>query len=143
MEYPDMERFRAPKADSLLKSNRPPRHRRDEWFLKGPIPGEWLGRAANLPGRALHVALAVWHLAAMTKGKKVIITTRIANRFGVCRHSLHRWLSRLESVRLVTVERKRGRSPVVSILPAYGPESNSVGTGIMANKEEATRRAVD
>lgn len=36
--------------------NRPSR------FVRGPIPAEWLERAARLPGKALHAALAIRYL---------------------------------------------------------------------------------
>ena len=42
-----------------------PRHNRGERFLKGPIPWRWLEVAARLPGRALAVALVLWHLIGL------------------------------------------------------------------------------
>jgi hypothetical protein len=41
-----------PPAAGLTR--RPPRHRRGERFLKGPIPWPWISAAAALPGKALH-----------------------------------------------------------------------------------------
>ena len=63
MEPIDLEKFRLtadiePRSHSLA-----PRRRKSDsaWFLRGPIQGDWLSRAAALPGRALHVALAIRH----------------------------------------------------------------------------------
>ena len=114
----DMEPFRAkPRAEAAFaKPKRPPRHRTGEWFLKGPIPGPWLHRAAVLPGRALHVALAVWYLAGIEKRGHVKITWRVLDRFGVSPDAGRRGLLALERAGLVSVDRHRGRCPVVTIL---------------------------
>ena len=33
---------------------------RTEPFIAGPLPLEWINHAASLPGKALHVGLALW-----------------------------------------------------------------------------------
>ena len=69
----DLDQFKAKRCSNLRPTTpkRPPRHKVGEWFLKGPIPGEWLHRAAKLPGRALHVARALWYLAGVEKSQQV------------------------------------------------------------------------
>jgi hypothetical protein len=93
-----------------------PRHRPQEWFLKGPIPGDWLQRAAALPGRALHVGLAVWHLAALERSDTGRLTSKQLARFGVKPDAARRGLTALERAGLVTVVRHPGRCPIVSIV---------------------------
>ena len=93
----------------------PPRHRPGSWFLKGPIPGDWLSKAARLPGHALHVGLALWYLAGLRKTETVKPTWQTWERFGVSPDSALRGLRALEQSRLVSVVRNRGCAPTVTI----------------------------
>ena len=117
----DLNRFRLRPGDKLAAAKprhghrRLPRHKAGVWFFKGPIPGEWLAAAAALPGRSLHVALAVWHEAQLAKADTARLTHSAAARFGVSRDAVRRSLVRLEAAGLVTVERRLGCSPVVTI----------------------------
>jgi hypothetical protein len=124
MQPIDLEQFKVKHGGELMpaKSKRPPRHKAGEWFLKGPIPGEWLHRAAMLPGRALHVALAVWYAAGVGKCNQVRLTKNHLTRFGVKYDAGRRGLFALERVGLVTVDRHPGRCPIVTILE--GPSGN-------------------
>lgn len=113
----DLDNYRADsRLDSLPASKRLPKHKGREWFLKGPIPGAWLTRAAKLPGKALHVALAAWHLAGLSRRSTVSLSRQVAERFGASRYAVNAGLAKLESAGLVTVERKPGCSPVVTII---------------------------
>jgi len=123
----DLERFRLPPGDRPKppRRQRPPRHKGREWFLRGPIPGLWLTRAATLPGRTLHVALALWHLAGMARSRVVKATGEAFRRFGVSPHAARRGLAAMERAGLVTAERHSGRRPLVTLLdypPAPSPE---------------------
>ena len=63
METIDLERLGVKAEASLPKKEKLlPRHRQGEKFLKGPIPWDWLTKAAQLPGHALHVALVLWRV---------------------------------------------------------------------------------
>src|SRR5262245_22421494 len=56
----DLDRLRLP-ADTAVQSvgrSRPPRHRSEDPFIKGPIPYAWIASACQLPGACLHVAMA-------------------------------------------------------------------------------------
>ena len=90
-----------------------------EWIyfrtVKGPIPGEWVSRAAKLPGRVLHVGLALWFLAGMEKCRTVKPTWRIWRRFSVSPDTGRRGLAELERAGLVSVDRHPGRCPLVTI----------------------------
>jgi hypothetical protein len=94
----------------------PPRHKPGQLFLKGPIPQIWLSRAASLPGKSLHVGLSVWFLAGMTKSRSVRLSARVSRAFGVDRHAKYRALRWLEDAGLVTVVRRSGCSPIVTLL---------------------------
>lgn len=97
---------------------RPPRHRPDGEFLKGPIPLAWLTPAARLSGRTLAAALALWFQSGRTNRRRVSLTGPILDRFGVGRKALYRALQALETAGLVTVERRQGKNPTVTILDA-------------------------
>ena len=102
---------------SVRASQRPPRHRPGEIFVKGPIPWTWISRAARLPGRSLHVALAIWLLAGMLRKRTVALNGRLLTDMGVGRHSAYRALRALEGDGLLQVGRKPGASPIVTIRP--------------------------
>jgi len=120
MEPVNLDEFRAGAGGAITpgKPERAPRHKAGEWFIKGPLPGPWIGRAAGLPGRALHVALALWHLAGLANGRRVKPTWRIWDRFGVSPDTGRRGLLALERAGLVEVKRGSGRCPDVRILDA-------------------------
>lgn len=114
----DLDRFRAngQAVANRPRAKRPPRHRAGLWFVWGPIPGEWIGPAAALPGKALAVALAVWFVAGKAKCRTVKLSTESLRWFSVGRRAAYRGLRALERAGLVAVERHAGRCPVVTIL---------------------------
>jgi len=87
-------------------------------FVKGPIPWTWLSKAAHLPRAALVVALAIWFLRGLTKAGKGGIKLRpsLLNELGLDRKAGYRGLKALETAGLVSVERRRGASPKVTVL---------------------------
>ena len=90
--------------------------RRREPFLSGAISMRWLEQAARLPGRALHVALAIRHQSALARNGTVPLSNKQLARFGVDRDAKRRGLARLEAAGLVIAERKPGCNPVVTIV---------------------------
>jgi hypothetical protein len=77
---------------------------------------EWLANAALVPGKSLHLAVALCFLVRGRRTRQVEIGNLAANQFGLDRNSKYRALAWLESAGLVRVERKIGRSPLVTIL---------------------------
>jgi len=67
------------------------------------------------------VALAIWDLSSLTKSRTVALAARHRDVFGVKRHSANRALRELEQAGLVTVERKIGRAPRVTIDKKFFP----------------------
>jgi hypothetical protein len=90
--------------------------RKGEMFLMGPIPWPWLSRAAAAPGKALHVAVALWFYAGLKKSRTVALNMSRMATMGVTRDSARRGLRRLEKEKLVSVKRHPGRKPIVTIL---------------------------
>lgn len=89
-------------------------------FIRGPIPLTWVQRAANLRGRALHVGMALWYLNGFEQTGIVKAKPSVMRELGVDRHAFYRALKALEKDNLVSVRRKRGAAPLVTIrsLPA-------------------------
>ena len=96
--------------------SKPPRPKSGDRFLRGPIPLDWLGRAAALPGRSLHVAIAVWFMAGLKKTSVVPVSNITSLQFGLDRNAKYRALEWLEHANLIAVERRAGRAPIVTIL---------------------------
>lgn len=94
---------------------RPPRHRPGEKFLKGPVPWRWIECAARLPGNALVVGLAAWREAGCRKCATVPLNL---SRLVVPRKTAQRGLAELVRAGLVSVDRRKGRPALVTLLPA-------------------------
>ena len=85
-------------------------------FLRGPIPLAWLGSAAALPGKTLHVGIALWWLHGMAKGKPFKLTQMALQNLNVERDAASAALVRLEQAGLIRVTRKSGQRPMVSMV---------------------------
>jgi len=85
-------------------------------FIRGPIPLLWLSRAGMLPGKALHVAIAICFLTGVKKMNTVPVSNKLLGEFGVNRYAKSRALKQLSNAGLVSIEQGVGRSPVVTVL---------------------------
>jgi DNA-binding transcriptional ArsR family regulator len=103
-----------PGEASFGRSETKIRHHRSR-FLKGPVPWDWIIRASELPGRALIVGLCLWRLSGAVGNRTVTLGNAELQPFGIDRAAKSRALTVLESAGLVTVERKRGRLPIVTL----------------------------
>jgi hypothetical protein len=88
--------------------------------LRGPIPIDWLSSAARLPGKSLHVGIALWVMGTLRKSSIVPLTNITGRHFGLDRNAKYRGLSCLEQAGLVSVQRKLGRAPMVTIRECGG-----------------------
>lgn len=86
----------------------------EELWLEMPL--EWAARAARLPGKSMQVGLALWFVAGKVQTRCVSLTNVEGSRFGLERSSKYRGLVWLEEAGLIEVERKLGRSPIVTLL---------------------------
>jgi hypothetical protein len=116
----NLENFRLPEGISFPspKKQRPDRLKRGRQFVKGPIPIDWLSKAASLHGKVFQTAIALWYLVGAKKTITVSLSNEIAEKFGVGRNAKYKNLEVLKQAGLVTVQRKHGRSPVVTLLCA-------------------------
>ena len=117
MEAIDLDRLKLPQNSELnSESNRLPHHKKGGKFLKGPVPEYLLAEAAQLPGKALHVYLAIWFLAGINNIRTAKLSYKVLQRWVVKRNAVYRALITLEAARLISVTRHRGQSPIVRIL---------------------------
>ncbi len=73
-------------------------------------------KAAQLPGKSLHVAVALWAIGELQNSHVVMLSNSTSLRFGLDRNAKYRALAWLEEAGLVSVERRIGRAPLVTIL---------------------------
>jgi hypothetical protein len=116
----DVDRLRLGTSSRSTSTSRSthsiPRHRGGERFLKGPIPWTWLQLAARQPGKALHVALALWQLVGMKRSVCVTLNLSQLRALGVNRWTASRGLKALRVAGLVHFEAQTGRTARVTVL---------------------------
>jgi DNA-binding MarR family transcriptional regulator len=93
------------------------RPRRREPFVQF-VPLAWLAAAARVAGTkfGLHVAVLLHYRKGLTRTATVFVPSKLLAQFGVDRHGFYRALRSLESAALVSVERRKGRKPVITIV---------------------------
>jgi hypothetical protein len=69
----------------------------------------------RLSAQAIYVYLSLWRQHILRKSRTVALTTKTLAGFGITRHQKTRALKRLERAGLLTVERHRGRNPLVTL----------------------------
>ena len=118
-DLPDIQKFRLDLSGALVPSagarRLVPHHRKGERFLKGPIPWAWLAAAGRASGQGLHVALVLWLESGMKRSATVPLAHARLAELGVTRFAAARGLKALETAGLVSVERRPGCSPRVTI----------------------------
>lgn len=100
-------------------------------FLRGPIPLDWLGSAAALPGKTLHVGIALWWLHGMAKGKPFKLTQKALQTLNVERDAASAALVRLEQAGLIRVVRKPGQRPTVSVAVGVASDGTNSLNGVL------------
>ena len=97
-------------------------------FLKGPVPLAWIGKAAQLPGKALAIGIALWWLHGMAKGGDVKLTRAALQALNVSRDACHDGLKRLEAAKLIVVTRSAGKRALVRIVQLSEPAAQQSNT---------------
>ena len=87
-------------------------------FLRGPIPLDWLTRAAHLPGKSpLAVALAIRFESGRQRDSATVkVTNPLVAKFGVSRKAKYSALAALEGAGLIVLDRRPKRSPLATII---------------------------
>jgi hypothetical protein len=124
MKGTDLARFRAAEKQFPSRRSRAPRFIQGDRFLRGPIPMRWLSAAAALPGRSLHLALAIRMVEGLANSPTGLrLNARVLDELALDRYAKYRALRHLERAGLIAVSRGAGRKEVIAILPAPAPLS--------------------
>jgi hypothetical protein len=115
---PDLDHLRLPPSPTTLRPrrSRPPHHRPQSAFLKGPIPWDWLDRAGRLPGKALAVGLVLWQKAGLSNTCTVKICQARLDDLGLREASTRRGIRSLQDAGLIAVVSSAGRGLKISLL---------------------------
>jgi DNA-binding transcriptional ArsR family regulator len=93
----------------------PPTTSTAERPLYGPIPMNWWLPASRLRGPALATGAVCWLLGGWTRSAEFELNLSAWQCFGLSKSAVSRGLERLEDHGLVSVARRQGQSPVVTI----------------------------
>lgn len=85
-------------------------------FIHGPIWCEWLQEASKRGSSAAFIGVCLWHYDHMCNGNEFKVDWKLLEMTNLCRHTVYKGLSRLESAELITVERSAGSYPKIKIL---------------------------
>lgn len=80
------------------------------------IPFAWLRRANRLPGSAAAVAASLWFLAGVKRSMTFRLTAEAVDLAGCGRKTLYRALASLERSGLISLLRRPGARPIVTII---------------------------
>jgi len=94
----------------------PPRPKKGEKFVKGPIPWDWITVAGQLPGKAAQIALALWFAAGVHKARTFPVPMNRIRELGVTRQAAYRCLQAMEDAGLISLERGKGKRAMVTLL---------------------------
>lgn len=78
----------------------------------------WLYKASHLPGKAINIAIAVWHLAGMCGRIGIKLNRRVLEGMKISPDALGDGLRRLEAAGLIRVTRLPGQRPLIDIREA-------------------------
>ena len=100
----------------------------ENWFIRGPIPGLWISKAASLTGdHTLHVALAILYVQGLQKNNKSLLLERFHfNRLCVMKDSARRGLNALQQAGLIKYTTV-GHKYKVTVLSVEGLPRADVG----------------
>lgn len=80
------------------------------------IPMGWISPTFRHPPYVTKVALAVWFQVKRSRPGGAPISAQLLEQFGVSRKTAYLALCKLEIEGLITVDRQRGRAPLVTII---------------------------
>lgn len=90
----------------------------NKWFIR--LPWRLFEATAPLPGKALAVYMVAWREGCMQASAEVTMTSRILCRYSITRHEKALALACLVDKGLITVTRRRGKNPQITVLALVG-----------------------
>ncbi len=94
-----------------------PKPQEGERFIKGPLPLDWMRKAAECGGRGTEVGLLLWYAAGWQKRNPIKLSQSVVRQLPVHQKTCRRVISNMEQLGLIAVDRHKGRSPLVTLLP--------------------------
>lgn len=94
-----------------------------KFFFRGPVPLDWVACMAPLPGKVPQLGWLLWFMVGLRRRKTFRLEPKWYGLFGLHRKAVYRGLRVLESEKLISVKRKPGAAPEVTVLdvaPANG-----------------------
>lgn len=88
---------------------------RAQRFILGPISFDWMQKANALPGKAGAVGLALWFIKGVKRSSTFAATAEAEALAGCSRQAFARGLDALESRGLISIVRRPGARPRVTI----------------------------
>jgi DNA-binding MarR family transcriptional regulator len=85
-------------------------------FIAGPIDVSWVCQASRHGVTALLVGLALWHLKGLRRSHSFELSNLMVREWGIQPDAKARALRKLEKAGLITIERRRKRSPRVTLV---------------------------
>jgi hypothetical protein len=83
-------------------------------FIRVPLP--WFMAASRLPGKASVVAQLIRLQADLRQGQPVKLATRLVRDCSISRGAMHNALEALETAGLISVERRSGSKPTITVI---------------------------
>ena len=87
--------------------------KRRQHFVR--VPWMWMEKLIGYRGQTLRVAFVVLYLDWKAKGRPVKLANKLPQMVGVSRRAKWRALNDLESIGLISVERRAKKSPMVQV----------------------------
>ena len=88
-------------------------------FVKGPIPLEWITAAAQLPGKAINVGIALWWLAGMSTTGILKLTRQSQLALNISKDAERDGLRRLQQAGLIELTARPGQRHSIRIIEEF------------------------
>lgn len=109
------------------------RAHRERFIMK--IPLRWKAIAIHLPGQASAVGDWIWYQVGMKRSRGVELSLKaMTEEFGLSACTCRRGLLALESEGLISVERRRGRKSIVTVLKLANAKHSAALDAHQANR---------
>ena len=76
----------------------------------------WLVVAANLPGKALHIGIALWFWSGIKKSGTFVFSCNTIRDLGISRQTCYAQLKAMEKAGLLSIEARKGKKPQITLL---------------------------
>lgn len=89
-----------------------------KFFFKGPVSLDWISCMASLPGKASNLGWLLWFMVGLRRRKIFRMEPKWYGFFGLNRKAIYRGLRAMEGAELISLKRKPGAAPEVTVLDA-------------------------